>query len=241
MWQHVGWQKDELKMLFSEGRMKMREKNVLSCADCGVSACMSDASETAQEPPFCLTKQLSEQVREKVRKKYKDPENMRFMAAAAQAELLGRMTRVEETIQIARSLGVRKLGIATCVGLLKETRIASKIFRAQGFTVYAVSCKCGRIRKTEIGLPQETEQGLITICNPILQAELLNEQQTELNVAIGLCVGHDCLFNKYSHAPVTTMITKDKALCHNPVSMLYTANVFYRHLLTPVGENTDTF
>ena len=34
----------------------------------------------------------------------------------------------------------------------------------------------------------------------ILQARLLNQAHTELNVVIGLCVGHDSLFYKYSNA-----------------------------------------
>ena len=41
------------------------------------------------------------------------------------------------------------------------------------------------------------------LCNPILQAELLAERRTELNVIVGLCVGHDSLFMRHSKAPVT--------------------------------------
>ena len=33
--------------------------------------------------------------------------------------------------------------------------------------------------------------------NPILQARVLNQRQTDLNVVVGLCVGHDSLFSKY--------------------------------------------
>ena len=34
----------------------------------------------------------------------------------------------------------------------------------------------------------------VHMCNPILQAEKLNEQQTDVNIVMGLCVGHDSLF-----------------------------------------------
>lgn len=65
------------------------------------------------------------------------------------------------------------------------------------------------------------------MCNPILQAELLNQQNTEFNIALGLCVGHDSLFYKYSGALVTTMVVKDRVLAHNPAGALYCADGYY--------------
>ena len=65
------------------------------------------------------------------------------------------------------------------------------------------------------------------MCNPILQAELLNEAGTELNIIMGLCVGHDSLFIKYSNALVTSGVTKDRVLGHNPAAALYTADTYY--------------
>ena len=61
-----------------------------------------------------------------------------------------------------------------------------------------------------------------------MQAELLNREHTDLNVVVGLCVGHDSLFYKYSDAPVTTAVTKDRVLCHNPVAALYGADSYYK-------------
>ena len=69
------------------------------------------------------------------------------------------------------------------------------------------------------------------LCNPVLQARLLNKEKTDLNVIIGLCVGHDSLFIKYSKAPVTTLITKDRVLGHNPAAALYTSGFYYKRLL----------
>lgn len=37
------------------------------------------------------------------------------------------------------------------------------------------------------------------MCNPIMQAKLLNKAKTNLNVVVGLCVGHDSLFYKYAN------------------------------------------
>ena len=69
------------------------------------------------------------------------------------------------------------------------------------------------------------------MCNPILQARLLNEAHTDLNVVIGLCVGHDSLFYKYSDAYVTTLVTKDRVTGNNPAAALYTATSYYRKKL----------
>ena len=69
-------------------------------------------------------------------------------------------------------------------------------------------------------------------CNPILQAEILNKAGTELNIIMGLCVGHDTLFIKHSKAPVTYLIVKDRVLCHNPAGALYTTGSYYKRLLT---------
>lgn len=69
------------------------------------------------------------------------------------------------------------------------------------------------------------------MCNPILQAMILNEAKTDLNVVIGLCVGHDSLFYKYAEGITTTLVTKDRVLGHNPVAALYQADTYYRKKL----------
>ena len=48
------------------------------------------------------------------------------------------------------------------------------------------------------------------MCNPKVQARLLNEGGTELNFIVGLCVGHDMLFTMESKVPVSSIITKDR-------------------------------
>jgi uncharacterized metal-binding protein len=67
------------------------------------------------------------------------------------------------------------------------------------------------------------------MCNPIAQALYLNEMATELNIIIGLCVGHDSLFYKHSDAMVTTLVAKDRVLAHNPAGALYCAHSYYRN------------
>lgn len=94
----------------------------------------------------------------------------------------------------------------------------ARILTAKGLSNYCVICKVGAVDKTEIGIPPEliVQKGCHeSLCNPVLQAKILNKQQTDLNVIVGLGVGHDSLFIKYSEALVATLITKDRVLGHN--------------------------
>jgi uncharacterized metal-binding protein len=166
---------------------------------------------------------------------YEDPETRGLAQAAARTEAAGycKEPRVEETMNFARRLGVRRLGIASCVGLIREARLLQEILENNGFEVLSVCCKVGSIPKEEIGLTDEEKirpGGFEPLCNPIGQAELLNEAETGLNIVVGLCVGHDSLFFRHSVAPVTVLVTKDRVTGHNPAAALYTSHSYYRRL-----------
>ena len=202
-----------------------------SCVDCAVAACRRNQED--RYPEFCLTKNMDPEILAEVQALYQEPENNRItrMSAKVEAEHYCQMTRVEEIAQFAKEMGYEKLGIATCVGLLSEARIAAKVFRAKGLQVYGVACKCGAQRKSSVGIDSKCEAIGPNMGNPILQARLLAEAGTELNVVVGLCVGHDSLFYKYSQAPVTTLITKDRVTGHNPAAALYLSGGYYSRLL----------
>ena len=125
---------------------------------------------------------------------------------------------------------------------LKQYNDNNKIMAASAEVEYEgycrLICKVAGIAKSSIGIPKECEKIGAAMCNPILQARLLNQAHTELNVVIGLCVGHDSLFYKYSNAYTTTLVTKDRVTGHNPAAALYTANSYYRKKLMPEGEQS---
>lgn len=204
-----------------------------SCADCPLGLCAGHHPEKSH-PPFCVSDGLTEDQRDKSLARYtEDPEDQKVLQAAASVEADGyrKWPRVEETIEFARRLGAKKIGIATCVALLKETRVLTKILRSHGFEVYGVACKAGEISKETLGIPPEFYGPGTVSCNPILQAQLLNEAGTDLNIVMGLCVGHDSLFYKYSQAVTTTLVVKDRVLMHNPVMALYTADNYHSYLI----------
>ena len=199
----------------------------LSCADCSVVNCIH---EKGSFPDFCLTKRLDEQVLKEAMSEYEKPDINKIAVSAAEVETENycKMTRMEETIEFAKKLGAKKIGIATCAGLIKETGVAAKILRANGFEVIGIACKCGTQKKTDIGVPEFCNATGANMCNPIFQAKYLNHEKTDLNILIGLCVGHDSLFYKYSEAIVTTLVSKDRVLGHNTVAALYQADKYYK-------------
>ena len=203
-----------------------------SCTDCGVLNC---SKRNASYPEFCLTEKLTEKELEKVVKLYtENEENNKIAIASAEVEggFYGKYTRVEEIMEVAKRIGAKKIGIATCVGLIEESRIFARILKLNGFDVYGVACKVGSVDKTDIGLdPKYTCKTGPVMCN---------QAGTQLNVVVGLCVGHDSLFYKYSKALATTLVTKDRVLAHNPVGALYQTRAYYKRLLQqPLWDDED--
>ena len=218
------------------------ENNICrSCADCGVLNCLNRNS---KYPEFCPTAELTEEeINEVVELYTKSRINKKVAVASAEieGEFYGRYTRVEEIIEFARRIGAKKIGIATCVGLIEESRIFARILRLNGFEVYGIGCKVGSVNKTDIGVDEKyTCVTGPVMCNPIMQAKLLAKEKVDLNVVVGLCVGHDSLFYKYAKGLTTTLITKDRMLAHNPAGALYQARAYYKKLLhAPVGAELD--
>ncbi len=172
----------------------------------------------------------------RARERYEDPKIMELAVAAARIEAQGylRWTRLEETMEFARMIGAKKIGIACCVGLRKEARIVKEIIEENGFEVASVVCKTGCVPKEELGLRDDEKVSpgsMEPMCNPVAQAMLLADEGTDLNVLIGLCVGHDSLFLMHSKAPVTVLVAKDRVMAHNPVGAIYQADKYYKRKL----------
>jgi uncharacterized metal-binding protein len=205
----------------------------LKCAVCRVQVCRTEPG-SKPYPAFCPMAQET-QALPKARAAYGDGQTRDLALAAARTEAAGygKEPRVEEVMGFARRLGVSRLGIATCVGLVQEARLLQEILEANGFEVFSVCCKAGSIPKEEIGLAdkEKIRPGQFeALCNPVGQAQLLNAVGTGLNIAVGLCVGHDSLFFRHSQAPVTVLIAKDRVTGHNPAAVLYTSHSYYSRI-----------
>lgn len=231
----------------------MAEDTPVSCSQCsavwqkcGATSCWSgDPANAPAQPGNCPSSAYTEIIGSSFSQYCGESEDARLAQVAARVEGLcyqpvpgsdavnARWTRVEDTIAFARLMGFRKIGIATCIGLLDETERLVAILKAQGLEPQSVCCKAGSIDKKALGLSESEKVrpgSFEPACNPIAQAEICNRLECDMNIIVGLCIGHDMLFNKYSKAPVTTLVVKDRVTGHNPAAVLYGQNFYYKRL-----------
>lgn len=222
----------------------MKKNLVPMCSKCNVNNKICE-TESGQGPASCPTL-TREVVVKRAMKEYEEPEIREFARQASIQEgecyanrgvdpyiLHPVKPRVQETCEFAKKMGFKKIGIAFCSGLQRESSILTKILEAQGFEVVSVVCKAGRTPKEFIGVMDEEKIDIgkfESMCSPIAQAMILNEEKTDFNILLGLCVGHDSLFLKYADAFSTVLVVKDRVLGHNPVAALYTTESYYARL-----------
>ncbi|MGN1480352.1 DUF1847 domain-containing protein [Porcipelethomonas sp.] len=202
---------------------------MLFCANCKIHSCSGNGK---TPPGKCPTESGNF---DQIKNIYRNEENMKIARVSGYLSTDYTNTRIEETMKFAKGCGYKKIGLAFCIALEKEAAVIDKIFRYNGFETESVICKIGKIEKKEL---LDIENGNAPImCNPIGQAEYLNDAGTDLNVVIGLCVGHDTLFFKYSNAPVSVLAVKDRVLAHNPLGGVYMCDNFMKNRFFPPKEN----
>ncbi|MEM4000859.1 MAG: DUF1847 domain-containing protein [Saccharolobus sp.] len=217
---------------------------ILRCAICSGKFCFEGSFKEDFLPNFCPMRIFKEVIEEVKTKHYNDTTIQKIYSVSAivekenykniNGELVATKPRIRELIEFCKRMEFKTLGIAFCVGLSEEAFRIVKILNDQGFTVHSVCCKCGSLDKSSLGLPEDYKITPLTFeaaCNPLLQAELLNKVGTQLNIIVGLCIGHDILFTMKSVAPVTTLIVKDRLTGHNPVASLYCD--YHRKVINP--------
>ncbi|HUK29461.1 MAG TPA: DUF1847 domain-containing protein [Candidatus Acidoferrales bacterium] len=205
---------------------------IIDCADCGINPCEKGSGNVSFNAcPMNTAKEVLENASQIYKSEIRE---MAHAAALVEAKGYMKWTRVEDTMEFARVMGYKKLGIACCVGLRREGAILESILRKNGFEVCSAVCKTGGVAKETLGIKDEEKVrpgGFEAMCNPIAQAMLLDSAGCELNILVGLCVGHDSLFAKASKAPVTTLVAKDRVLGHNPVAAIYNHQSYYKERL----------
>jgi uncharacterized metal-binding protein len=236
--------------------MSSQDAREASCTSCspvkeklGKTNCLAGPAGAPPRPGHCPTDQHADAIASAVAALSGDGEDARLARVAARVEGLcyerasasgavrARWTRVEDTIAFATLMGYRRVGIATCIGLLREAEQLAEILRAQDLEPVSVCCKTGSVDKASFGIAEDDKirpGGFEAACNPIAQALILNCAGTDMNVIVGLCVGHDMLFTKHSTSPVTTLVAKDRVTGHNPAAVLYGEHYFARLRKDPV-------
>lgn len=206
---------------------------MFTCADCAVYACRTN--ELEKMPKNCPMRQREKY--EELIKEYQKPEYAEFFKQCALIEKDGysEWNRMREIIELCKRMNYKKVGLAFCVGFKKEAKIFCDIMRFYDIAVDSICCKNGAYDKTNFGVPEECKLkpgNFEPCCNPVAQAKFLADEDVDLFVVMGLCVGHDSMFfryvAKYSDAPVTVFAVKDRATGHNPCVALYLADGYFK-------------
>lgn len=222
------------------------EKELPGCARCPYQTAERFCQkEDGDAPPFCPTQNYEELIK-KALVELEKPDVLEFARQASIQEGEGYANReigyehvkpikprIMETIEFAKRMQYRRLGLVFCIGLVKEAKVVEKLLTSEDFEVVSALCKMGREPKETLGVTdnQKIRIGCFeSMCNPIAQAFVLNAENTEFNIVMGLCVGHDSLFLKYAEAPCTVLAAKDRLLGHNPLAAIYTIDSYYRSL-----------
>ena len=205
-------------------------------------------------PAFCSTK-LYPEVIAKANREYEGSSELRnfaYMASKQEAECYSRSSinpkkfeplkcRIQEIIEFCGKMGYHRIGLAFCIGLAKEAMALNRILESHGLEVVSVVCKAGSTDKGCLGIcPEEKIAGKDiheSMCNPVAQAMILNEEKTQFNLLLGLCVGHDSMFIRYSEAPITVVAVKDRLLGHNPLAAL--SSNYYSFLEKPADPKPE--
>ncbi len=208
------------------------------CALCKTKPCTKGITDENFLPNFCPIKNHKHLIPDII-EKYKSKNINNFyinsvltekkaynLSALKEGKTIPASPRIKEITTFAERINAKKLGIAFCSGLSDEAERASMILEGHGFQICSAVCTCGAIDKSVLNIPShyrlKKEDDFEAACNPLLQAEVLNISETDFNIIVGLCIGHDMLFTQNSKAPVTTLIVKDRFTGHNPVISLYT-------------------
>ena len=155
---------------------------------------------------------MSELTREESAALY-DDEDRGFLTSIMAAKTPG-VPRVEEIILLAKEMGLTRIGVAHCSGVAAEAGKLHELLTPH-FDVTMVDCKVGGLQAGDV-----VEGATGGACNPAGQAKVLNDADTQLNIMLCLCLGHDMIFLKHSAAPVTVLGVKDRVHKHNPMAAL---------------------
>ncbi len=126
----------------------------------------------------------------------------------------GNLSRIQELIEFIKQMRYKKVGLAYCYGMESLAKQVLLLLRDKGIPTIGVSCTVGGVSQSVVN----EQSDLVGVsCNPINQALQLEEEGVDLAVVIGLCLGHDILFNRTFTHDTTTLVVKDRLFEHAPV------------------------
>ncbi len=151
---------------------------------------------------------------------YHLPNNQKIVQAAAMLVDNGRagtLSRLQEIIEFSKSMDFKRIGLAYCYGMEVDAALVAQILRESGLKTIPVSCTTGGFKQSDVNDKSEINK---VSCNPLAQAEQLNSESVDFTITMGLCLGHDIIFQKQINSYTTTLIVKDRVHNNNPIKAL---------------------
>lgn len=151
---------------------------------------------------------------------YLSGENQLYVRAASGLIDNGRagtLSRLQEIVEFFKARGYQRFGVAYCYGMEREATLLRKYLEQQGIHPVFVSCTVDGVKENQLN-PEKTS--CVVSCNPIGQANALNNAGVDFTVLMGLCLGHDILIQKNLKMDFTTFVVKDRVFNHNPLLAL---------------------
>lgn len=145
----------------------------------------------------------------------------------------GKLNRLQEIVEYCRAGNLTKLGVAYCFGMEKEALKLGDYLSKENFETVMVACSIDGISETRLN---KEKQKQVVSCNPLGQANYLNSSGAQFVIIMGLCLGHDILFQKEIKVDFTTFVVKDRALMHNPILALNSGKASEDVFLEEHGE-----
>ena len=119
---------------------------------------------------------------------YREASNFNIITAAAQLvdnQRAGKLSRIDEIIEFAKTMKYKKIGLAYCYGMELYAEAIQALFSAKGFQVSTVSCSIGGLKQSETNSASCIHK---VSCNPLGQAHQLNSENIDLTLIIGICM-----------------------------------------------------
>jgi uncharacterized metal-binding protein len=155
--------------------------------------------------------------REVLKEYYREPRIVQAAAKLVDNNRAGTLSRLQELLEYSKLLNLRTIGLAYCYGMENKARIVADYFREHHFRVEAASCTVGGVLQKEVNLTSEI---CSVSCNPIGQAKQLNSKHPDIVITMGLCLGHDILFNREIKSDCTNLVVKDRVFNHQPLQAI---------------------
>ncbi|MDI6819623.1 MAG: DUF1847 domain-containing protein [Candidatus Hodarchaeaceae archaeon] len=160
-------------------------------------------------------------------KEYRKAGNLKLYQKSSSLEVEGymRYPRVKEPIRLAEGMGWNKLGMAFCIGLSEEAKKLQEVLKCTVLKFIRLCVKLVALRRKN-SLPERKRSRMQS--NSPSDGPQRGWNGFERHRGSLHRPRH--LFQRYSKAPTTTLIVKDRVLAHNPVGALYSRYHFKKLL-----------